>query len=123
MRRISSPKFILIPIAVVGIVSLLSFIVMLLWNNILAVVLHVSLITFWQALGIFALSKILFGGFPGRRGWGPGRHGGRMDSIRNKWMNMTPEEKANFKKEWRGVVTEVQDRAPQKQLQQHNKFL
>jgi Ca2+/H+ antiporter, TMEM165/GDT1 family len=102
MRRISFPKIILMLIAASGIISLLSFIVMSLWNNILVPVLHVTLITFWQALGLFALAKILFGGFPGRRGWGPGRHGRRMDSMRNKWMNMTPEERANFKKEWRG---------------------
>ncbi len=42
-------------------------VVMLLWNAILPAVLHVSSITFWQALGILLLSKILFGGFRG--GW------------------------------------------------------
>src|SRR5450755_4644617 len=102
MRRFSFPKIIVILLSVFAIISLLSFIVMSIWNNILVAVLHVTAVTFWQAFGIFALSKILFGGFPGKRGWGPGRHGGRMDSMREKWMNMSPEERSNFKKEWRG---------------------
>jgi Ca2+/H+ antiporter, TMEM165/GDT1 family len=102
MRRFSFPKIIVILLSVFAIISLLSFIVMSIWNNILVTVLHVTAVTFWQAFGIFALSKILFGGFPGKRGFGPGRRGGRMDAMREKWMNMSSEERANFKKEWRG---------------------
>jgi hypothetical protein len=83
----------------------LSFAVMALWNNILVPVLHVSIIGFWQALGIFGLAKILFGGFPGGGGWGGrGRHGWKqnMGAMKEKWMNMTPEEREKFKHEWRG---------------------
>jgi Ca2+/H+ antiporter, TMEM165/GDT1 family len=82
----------------------LSFAVMALWNNILVPVLHVSVIGFWQALGIFGLAKILFGGFPGGGGWGGrGRHGWKqnMGGMKEKWMNMTPEEREKFKHEWR----------------------
>ena len=84
----------------------LSFAVMALWNNILVDVLHVGTITFWQALGIFGLAKILFGGFPGPRGrWGgggPGRWKQHMgEGMRDKWMNMTPEEREKVKQEWR----------------------
>jgi Ca2+/H+ antiporter, TMEM165/GDT1 family len=79
----------------------ISFIVMAIWNNVLVSVLHVSLINFWQALGIFALSKILFGfpgmGWRGRRGWGK-----EMGGMRAKWMNMTTEEREKFKQEWSG---------------------
>ena len=78
-------------------VSLFTFIVMSLWNAILPVVLHVSTITFWQALGILVLSKILFGGFRG--GW-RGRHG-RMHYMQQKLAAMTPEEREKFKAEWR----------------------
>ena len=84
----------------------LSFAVMALWNNILVSVLHVSAITFWQALGIFGLAKILFGGFPGSRGrWGGGgagrwkQHMG--EGMKEKWMNMTPEEREKFKQDWK----------------------
>jgi len=83
----------------------LSFAVMALWNNILVGVLPVGTITFWQALGIFALAKILFGGFPGPRGrWGggPGRWKQHMaEGMKEKWMNMTPEDREKFKQEWR----------------------
>ena len=41
----------------------LSAIVMWLWNAILPNVVNVSSITYWQAMGILVLSKILFGGF------------------------------------------------------------
>ncbi len=83
----------------------LSFAVMALWNNILVSVLHVGAITFWQALGIFGLAKILFGGFPGPRGrWGGGgarwkQHMG--EGMKEKWMNMTPEDREKFEQDWR----------------------
>ena len=67
--------------------------VMLLWNNILPVVFHVGAITFWQAVGILVLSKLLFGGFRGRRGM----HGGQWRKrMFGKWQEMTPEEKGTF---------------------------
>jgi len=75
------------------------YIVMTLWNNILTPVVGVRVIDFGQALGIFVLSKILFGGFRGG-GW---RGGGRYwnSEMRNKWQNMTPEEQEKFKQQWR----------------------
>jgi hypothetical protein len=71
--------------------------VMLLWNNVLAQVTHVSTITFIQALGILVLAKILFGGFHG--GWGSRRYYWKQ-RMRDKWSNMTPEEREKFKQEW-----------------------
>ena len=77
----------------------LGFIIMALWNHILVTVLSVKAITYTQALGIFVLSKLLFGGFKGRScGCG---FGGRGKEIKEKWMNMTPEERENFKQNWR----------------------
>jgi Ca2+/H+ antiporter, TMEM165/GDT1 family len=64
----------LIPLAVAGFVGLLAFIVYSLWNGVLVDVVAVKTITYWQALGLLVLSKILFGGFPcGRRGCGSRR--------------------------------------------------
>jgi len=74
-------------------------IVMLLWNNVAVPVLHVSTVTFWQALGILVLAKILFSSF-GPRGGGPGRYAWRRRMMRN-WKDMTPEEKEKFKEQWR----------------------
>jgi len=80
-------------------VAVLAFggIVMLLWNNVLAQVTHVSTITFVQALGLLVLAKILFGGFRG--GWGPRRYYWRQRMMQ-KWSNMTPEEREKLKSEW-----------------------
>ena len=94
-RRIA--VFILIAIVAV---TVFSFIVMALWNNVLAVVLHINTITFWQALGILVLSKILFSGFRGGSSW-RGHHDKRKELF-YKWENMTPEEREKFKQEWQG---------------------
>jgi len=67
---------------------------MFLWNNVLAPVLHISTVTFWQGLGILVLSKILFSSFSGRGGY-------RRDYWKQRmmWKNMTAEEKEKFKEE------------------------
>lgn len=88
-------------------ITLFSFIVMGLWNSVLVAVLHVSVITFWQALGILALSKILFSGFPGGRNRGHHRHSEFYKNpewrkeMHDKWWSMTPEEKLKFKDNWK----------------------
>lgn len=38
-----------------------TFAVMLLWNWLMPLLFGITVITFWQALGVLALSKILFG--------------------------------------------------------------
>jgi Ca2+/H+ antiporter, TMEM165/GDT1 family len=70
--------------------------IMWLWNNVLAVVVNVHAISFWQALGLLVLSKLLFGGFRG--GW-RGR-GYWRQRMRQKWNSMTPQEKEKFSQEW-----------------------
>ena len=49
-------------------IALFPFVVQLLWNHVLTDILPVSAISYWQALGLLALCKLLFGGFPGGRG-------------------------------------------------------
>ncbi len=90
---------ILIPIAVVAGVFVFGSVVMLLWNNILPAVFGISAITFWQALGILVLAKILFGGFSGGHRC---RCHGRSHDLAGRWMQMTPEERAKMESEWRG---------------------
>lgn len=89
--------FFIIPIAIAAI-FLLPWAVMYLWNTVLVTVLYVSVITYWQALGIFVLSKLLFGG-----NMMGGRHnkGGMNRHMRDKFMNMTQEEKDSFKQQWK----------------------
>jgi hypothetical protein len=96
-RKYSVPFFTFIMIVVA---LMLGLIVMLLWNAVLSPVLHVSRLSYWQAVGLFILSRILFSGF--RRGGSfqgrPGWRGG--PPWRQKWMNMSEEERAKFRKEW-----------------------
>ncbi len=102
MNRSRFPRFVLFLLFIFALFIPLSFIIMTLWNNVLVAVLHVSVINFWQALGLFALSRILFGGFPGKPGWrGRGYNRREMENMRNKWFNMSPEEKKNFKQSLR----------------------
>ena len=92
-------KIIGFSILAVAVTALLSYIVMSLWNAILVTVLHVSLITFWQALGILVLSKILFGGFRGHCGGHKGSHW--KNEMKEKWQGMSEEEREKIKQEWR----------------------
>ncbi|MGV3765730.1 MAG: hypothetical protein ACO1NW_06360 [Chitinophagaceae bacterium] len=87
----------LIPLAIFA----FTWVVMSLWNNILPEVLGVKTITFWQAMGILVLSKILFGGFGGKGGGG--RKRGKQhwkNNIREKWEQMSPEQREQFKSKW-----------------------
>jgi Ca2+/H+ antiporter, TMEM165/GDT1 family len=73
--------------------AVLSFFVMHLWNWLMPALFGTHLITFWQALGVLVLSKILFGGFRGRPG-------GRMQWRRRmmeRWEKMSPEEREKFR--------------------------
>jgi hypothetical protein len=85
-------KFFLIPFGIAALLALISYVVMLLWNNLLPEILNVKTITFWQAMGIFVLSKILFG-FGKGGGGGPW---GRRQMV-ERFKNMTPEERREFK--------------------------
>lgn len=91
-----------IPLMIGGfilIVAGLSFVVMWLWNAILPDLLGVGTLSFWKALGLLVLSKILFGGFGGgckeKKKHGPPRR------FREKWRNMDEEEQQKFKEEWK----------------------
>ena len=90
-------RFLFIPIAAAAFLSIISFIVMNLWNYLLPGILHVGVITFWQAMGIFILCKILFGF---------GKGGSRMrnsswmrGNMQERFKNMTPEDKEKFKEQ------------------------
>lgn len=100
MKKFGFKKVLFIIVCFVGAVLLFGAVVMGLWNAILPDVLGVKSITFIQALGILLLSKILFGGFGGKR-WGGGRGPEWKYKMREKWNNMTPEEREKFKAEWK----------------------
>jgi len=91
-------RAIFIPIAIAAGIFLFGLVVMQLWNSILPAVLGVSTITFWQAIGILVLSKILFGGFKGGHGHPKFNHG---HDWHHKWMHMSTEEREKMKAEWK----------------------
>ena len=72
--------------------TLLSFVVMHLWNWLMPAVFGLHLITFGQALGLLVLGRLLFGGFRGR--WGGMHWRGRM---MDRWAQMSPEEREKFR--------------------------
>ena len=83
-------KWILMPLLLLGfavLVALGGTIVQQLWNWLAPAIFDVRTITFWQALGLLALCRILFGGFGFHKGGG-GRH---------RWERMTPEERERFR--------------------------
>ena len=71
-------------------VTVFSFVVMRLWNWLMPALFGWHLINFWQALGLLALCRILFGGLGGH-GPGPRRH------WRGRCKKMTPEEREKFR--------------------------
>src|SRR5256885_16875293 len=57
---------IIAPLAILGIVVFTAIgggVVMLLWNWLAPTLFGLRLVTFWQAIGLLALCRILFGGF------------------------------------------------------------
>ena len=88
-------RFLVIGVAVV---ALLTFVVMSLWNWLTPALFGWHAITYWQALGILVLSKILFGGFRG----GPGRHMQWRRRMMERWAQMTPEEREKFRQAMHG---------------------
>lgn len=78
-----------------GIVAVAAFtlITMYLWNWLVPVLFNGPVISFWQTLGLLVLSKIFFSGFGGRN------HGGHRwkGYWRERWQNMSPEDRERFK--------------------------
>ena len=72
--------------------------VMLLWNWLAPALFGLKEVTFWQALGLLALCRILFGGF-GLSGGASHRSRRRMFE---RWEQMTPEERERFRQRLHG---------------------
>lgn len=79
--------FFVAPLAIVAFIALGGEVVLLLWNWLLPALFGWRQITFWQALGLLALCRILFGGLGGR-----GVH--HPSGLRRR---MTPEEREKFR--------------------------
>ena len=79
----------------IALISVLTLLTMLLWNTLAVPLFGLPVIDFFQALGLMVLGRLLAGGF-GPRGW----RGGRHHFMRERWKNMTEEERMQFKRRW-----------------------
>ena len=91
--------FWIVPLATLAMVlcaALGGYVVMWLWNWLLPGLFGWRLITFWQALALLALCRILFGRIGGRRF----TRSNFRERMRDRWERMTPEEREKVRDRW-----------------------
>ena len=88
----------LMVLAVLLFVAVGGAVVQQLWNWLLPSIFGWRQITFWQALGILALCRILFGGF----GHGGTHRSGFRRRMAERWEHMSPEERERLRRGMRG---------------------
>ncbi len=96
-RHHGPPKWIFFVVAMVAFVLVMGGVVMFLWNHIVADITDLREISWFEAMGLLILSKILFGKIGG-----PEKKFQRHRSKwKEKWMHMTEEERHAFKQRWK----------------------
>jgi hypothetical protein len=100
MRPRAKKLMLIAPLAILGMalfISLGGVIVQQLWNWLLPPLFGWRPLTFWQALGMLALCRILFGGL--------GLHGSAHSNVRRRMQErfaaMTPEERERIRQRMR----------------------
>jgi hypothetical protein len=100
MRPRWKKLIVIAPLAILGVLLFIAiggWIVQYLWNWLLPSLFGWREVSFWQALGMLVLCRILFGGF--------GSHGSGRSSIRRRmeerFEHMTPEERERFRERMR----------------------
>ena len=78
-----------------AVVLALGGVVMGLWNAILPQALAAKPLTYWQALGLLLLCRILFGGLH-LRPWA----GRKPPHLADRWASMSDEERQQLKQRW-----------------------
>ena len=86
------------PLAIAAFIVIGGEVVMHLWNWLMPAIFGLKMITFWQAIGLLILARILVGGLGG------GSHNGRRRErrLRERWEHMTPEERERLREWMRG---------------------
>jgi hypothetical protein len=98
MNRYHAFKAVKVALFIVVGTTVVGFVIMHLWNWLMPPIFGLTTLTFTQALGLFILSKLLFGGFHRHSGRGRGWKRG-MDE---RWAKMTPEDRERFRAGMRG---------------------
>jgi hypothetical protein len=73
-----------------------TFVAMSLWNWLMPELFGLKLLTYWQTLGLLALTWIFFGRF---RVFGHGHHHRMKHRLAERWMHMSPEEREKLHEE------------------------
>jgi hypothetical protein len=99
MRKMSRGKKLMFvavvaPLAILVVVGIGGGLVMALWNWLMPALFGLSPVTFWQAFGLLALCRILFGGLGLHSSAGPGMR----RRMHERWEGMTPEERDRIRK-------------------------
>jgi hypothetical protein len=81
-------------LCIVVVVAIAGFVVKGLWNALMPQIFGLHSLTFWQALGLLLLTKLLFGGFHRHSGGAKGRW---RNQMRERWEKMSPEERERFR--------------------------
>lgn len=99
MRRQGKGKFAFMFVAIIVGIFLLVALLQYLWNTLMCDIFNLKAITYWQAFGLFVLSRILFG-----RGFGKPKRGGfRPDFPQyiDKQEDLSEEERERLRAEWK----------------------
>lgn len=86
-RRLRVVGLRLIPIGIAAI-GVLGVVVMTLWNALLPPIFGLPRIGFWQGLGLFLLTHLLFGGMGG----------GRKTRVVRGWRDLSDQERERFRR-------------------------
>lgn len=98
MNRFCAARGLKIAFFVALAVAGFSFVVMSLWNWLMPALFGWRAIGFLEAAGLLVLSRILFGGWRGRPGYGTHWRA----RMAERWEQMTPEEREKFRQGMRG---------------------
>lgn len=94
------PKFwIWIPLMLIA-AALFGGVVMLLWNWLVPSIFNGPTVTFWEAIGLLLLGRLLTGSLPGAHSkWQ--KYQDYKSEWKEKWANMTPEEREALKAKYK----------------------
>jgi H+/Cl- antiporter ClcA len=90
--RIVRLVVLVLPVAVLFLAAI-GYVVMSLWNGLMPALFGWKVISYWQAIGLMILSRLLFGGFRGA----VGRGGHWRHRMMERFEQMTPEEREKFR--------------------------
>ncbi|UII29949.1 hypothetical protein LVD17_16755 [Fulvivirga ulvae] len=113
--RKKGKKVVLVLLIVTVVGAAIGLVVMSLWNWLVPDLFNGPHITFWQALGLFLLSKLFFG-ITGKKGGQHWKH-----KWKHKMATMSPEEREKFKERFMCKWDKSPAPAPEKVSEQPQK--